>query len=39
MLSIAFIYYYAECRYDECHYADCYDAEFRGTIKVRGKKL
>ncbi len=27
MLSVAFIYYYAECRYAECRYAECHHAE------------
>jgi hypothetical protein len=28
-LSIAFYYYYAECRYAECRYAECRYAECR----------
>jgi hypothetical protein len=27
MLSVVFIYCYAECRYDECHYTESHYAE------------
>jgi hypothetical protein len=40
MLSVAFNYCYAECRYAESYYAKCHDAdcryaECRGAVKCR----
>jgi hypothetical protein len=33
MLSVAFIYYYAECFCTECRYAECCYAECRGPLR------
>ncbi len=32
MLSVVFVYCYAECRYAECRYAECRYAECRGAV-------
>jgi|APCry1669189768_1035252.scaffolds.fasta_scaffold524102_1 hypothetical protein len=34
MLSVAFYYYYAECRYAEYRYGDCRYAECRGATET-----
>jgi hypothetical protein len=34
LLSVAFVYCYAECQFAECRYAECRYAECRGAKKV-----
>ncbi len=39
MLSVSFIYYYAECHYAECRYAECHGAICPGVSDDEEKKF